>query len=145
MRFLIDTDHASSIQQKTEREFTAISRRLSAWAETDVVYSIITVHEQFLGSHAYINKAQSPWDAAYGYERLAKLVDFDKQKCVVSFDEIAAAEFARLKAARVRIGPMDPRIASIALTRGLVLVTRNSRDFRKVPDLEPEDWTVPAR
>ena len=145
MRFLIDTDHASLIQQKTEPEFTALSRRLAAWAETDIVYSIITVHEQFLGSHAYINKAQSPRDAASGYERLAKLVDFYKQKCVVSFDEIAAAEFARLKAARVRIGPMDLRIASIALTRGLVLVTRNSRDFRKVPDLEPEDWTVPAR
>ena len=43
MRFLIDTDHASLIQQKTEPEFTAISRRLAAWAETDIVYSIITV------------------------------------------------------------------------------------------------------
>ena len=76
MKFLIDTDHASLIQQMTEPEFTAISRRLAAWVETDIVYSIITVHEKFLGSHAYINKAQSPWDAVDGYERLAKLVDF---------------------------------------------------------------------
>ena len=145
MKFLIDTDHASLIQQQTEPEFRTICRHLAAWTETDVVYSIITVHEQFLGIHAYINKAQGPSDAVSGYGRLAKLVDFYKKAIVVPFDDRAAAKFARLKAARVRIGSMDLRIASIALTRGLVLVTRNTRDFRQVPDLEPEDWTAPAR
>jgi tRNA(fMet)-specific endonuclease VapC len=36
---------------------------------------------------------------------------------------------------------MDLRIATIALSRNLVLLTRNERDFSKVPDLVTENWT----
>jgi tRNA(fMet)-specific endonuclease VapC len=37
---------------------------------------------------------------------------------------------------------MDLRIASIAISRGLVLLTRNARDFSKIPELVIEDWTI---
>jgi tRNA(fMet)-specific endonuclease VapC len=37
---------------------------------------------------------------------------------------------------------MDLRIASIAISRSLVLLTRNARDFGKIPELVMEDWTI---
>jgi tRNA(fMet)-specific endonuclease VapC len=61
---------------------------------------------------------------------------------VLRFDNHASAVFNGLKAQRLRIATMDLRIASIALSQGLTLLTRNSRDFSKVPGLVIEDWTV---
>jgi tRNA(fMet)-specific endonuclease VapC len=37
---------------------------------------------------------------------------------------------------------MDARIVAIAMFRGLILLTRNHRDFGKVTGLLIEDWTV---
>ncbi len=61
---------------------------------------------------------------------------------VLPFDAAAAAIFEDLVARRVRIGRMDLRIASMALSRQMVVVTRNASDFGQVPDLQIEDWTA---
>ena len=41
-----------------------------------------------------------------------------------------------------RISTMDLRIASIALSRDMTVLTCNLGDFRKVPGLKVADWTV---
>ena len=61
---------------------------------------------------------------------------------VLRFDAAAAAEFDRLRAAGVRIATADLRIASIARANSLTLLTRDAKDFGKVPGLVIEDWTV---
>ena len=40
------------------------------------------------------------------------------------------------------IGTMDTMIAAHALAEGLILVTHNTKDFKRVPGLVIEDWTV---
>lgn len=61
---------------------------------------------------------------------------------VLPYDSAAATVFDGLVIHRVRIATMDLRIASIALSRGLIMVTRNTGDFSRVPGLVIEDWTV---
>jgi len=60
------------------------------------------------------------------------------------FNEDDAAAYARIRAALERkganIGPMDMLIAAQAVSRGLVLVTDNLREFKRVPGLSCENW-----
>jgi tRNA(fMet)-specific endonuclease VapC len=58
--------------------------------------------------------------------------------------EIAGRIRARLKFLGTPIGPYDLLIAAQALRLDAILVTANTREFNRVPDLKLEDWTLPA-
>jgi tRNA(fMet)-specific endonuclease VapC len=66
---------------------------------------------------------------------------------VVAFDESAAIIYGGLRADLERSGKRlddpDLRIASIALSRDLTLVTGNVRHFERVPGLRLENWLEP--
>jgi tRNA(fMet)-specific endonuclease VapC len=66
----------------------------------------------------------------------------------VSFDDMAAEEYGRIRAdlaARgMLIGPNDLMIAAIARAHRFVLVTHNTAEFSRVAGLTLEDWLVPA-
>lgn len=63
---------------------------------------------------------------------------------IVLFDDDAAIEYGRIRADLKRrgtpIGANDLLIAAHAKSRGLVLVTNNTREFERVEGLELEDW-----
>lgn len=63
---------------------------------------------------------------------------------VLGFDlgsaRIAGPLRATLESAGTPIGHYDLLIASIALTRDLAVVTRNLREFSRVPGLRVENW-----
>lgn len=61
---------------------------------------------------------------------------------VASYSDDAEDLFVSLRKKRVRIGTMDLRIACVALTTESTVLTCNLRDFRQVPGLKVEDWTV---
>ena len=61
---------------------------------------------------------------------------------VIDFDEDSAIEFETLVQSRLRIGTMDLKIAAIAIAHDALLISRNLRDFRKVPRLRVEDWSA---
>jgi tRNA(fMet)-specific endonuclease VapC len=61
---------------------------------------------------------------------------------VLDFTEIAFEQFQELTRQKVQVGTQDLRIASIALSIDATVVTRNRRDFERVPGLKIEDWSI---
>ncbi|MEG4423715.1 MULTISPECIES: type II toxin-antitoxin system VapC family toxin [unclassified Microcoleus] len=142
MKYLFDTDHLSILQRQTGKDYSNLSTRMAQYPLSDFAVSIVTFHEQMLGCHAYINRDRTLNDIVKGYEMMARLVSDFKVLPLVSFNAGAATTFEQLKARRIQLAKMDARIAAIALSRELTLLTRNHRDFGKVAGLAIEDWTI---
>lgn len=77
-------------------------------------------------------------------ENQARLRLFFNDLPSLPFDDVAAEHFGEIRAALTRqgnpIGPYDLQIAAIARAHRLVIVTRNTREFTRVPGLMVEDW-----
>ena len=132
-----DTDHLSL----HHRGHQQVQQRLLALPLKQRVTTIITVEEQLRGRFSMIGRARSAgeWVAAYGV--FQQTLDDLMQLRLLPFDDQAAAEFVRLKASVKQVGTQDLKIAAIVLSVGGVLVTRNQRDFTRIPGLTLEDWT----
>ena len=69
-----------------------------------------------------------------------QVLDFDAEDA-----EEAGEIRATLKRAGTPIGPYDILIAAQARRRDALLVTANTREFRRIPGLQIEDWTKALR
>jgi tRNA(fMet)-specific endonuclease VapC len=65
-----------------------------------------------------------------------------RQLQVVTCNRTALDRYDVLRAQKLNVGNNDLRIAAIALEAGATVVTRNLRDFRRVPGLACEDWSA---
>ncbi|WP_425350084.1 PIN domain-containing protein [Methylobacterium tarhaniae] len=97
-----------------------------------LVLSSVVAHELFYGAFRSPNRAGS-------------LARVDALRFpIVPFDAADARRAGEVRAALATlgtpIGPHDVLIAGQASQRGSVLVTRNLREFRRVPGLAVEDW-----
>jgi tRNA(fMet)-specific endonuclease VapC len=131
MRWMLDTNACISLIKQASPK--AI-RRLRSRSVGQVGLSSISLAELEYGTAKSSRPEQSR-------QSLAEfLVPLD----VAAFDADAAAIYGTLRSELERrgtpIGPLDTLIAAHALALGATLVTSNSREFRRVPDLSVEDW-----
>ena len=72
------------------------------------------------------------------------LLDFVKLFTFLDFTTEDAEAFGAIRAYLERkgtvIGAYDMQIAAQAMTRNLILITNNSREFRRIPLLKLENW-----
>lgn len=78
-------------------------------------------------------------------KNLKALLKFCAPLEILPFDDNAALSYGTvrtgLESKGIPIGPLDTLIAAHALTAGVVLVTNNTREFRRIKDLHVENWT----
>lgn len=139
--FLLDTDHLIVIQHQSDPEFSRLHARMALHPPAEFHLAIVSFREQMLGVNTLISRSQDQSRVVRGYQLMEHcLIDFNRFQ-VLPFDEPASREFVRLRQAKVRIETMDLRIAAIALSQQLTVLSRNALDFCQVPGLLVEDWT----
>lgn len=111
-----------------------VAARLLATPPADIAIPAVVVYELETG----IAKSSEPTKRRSQLDQLLQVV----ATLPVGLEEARAAATlrARLEAEGSPIGPMDTLIAGTALAHRGVLVTRNLREFGRVPGLVIEDW-----
>ncbi len=124
MRFSLD---ANSIIHLLSGAFPVLTARIADTDKGAVVISSIAFAEVALGS---VNGRPPP---------LELLNNFVEEIPIVVFDEAASRAYATLP---FRRGSFDRLIAAHALSLGLTIISRNTKDFADVPGLKVENWTI---
>jgi tRNA(fMet)-specific endonuclease VapC len=136
--FVLDTDVLSLYYHGDP----IVVRSIDAQPATALAISIMTVDEQLTGWYTLTRRARRPVEIAQAYAHLADAVVRLARWRILPYTESAIARVAQLKALRLNVGLMDLRIAAIALEHGAIVVTRNRRDFGRIPGLSIEDWSI---
>jgi tRNA(fMet)-specific endonuclease VapC len=134
----LDTDILSLYQ----RGHPVVCQHVAACPTTDLAITVVSVEEQLSGWYALLRKTVRRDHLAIAYQSLAASIPFLAKFNILAFPETAMERFERLAALKLNVRKMDLRIAAIALEHGAIVVTRNVRDFQRVPGLTIQDWTV---
>jgi tRNA(fMet)-specific endonuclease VapC len=80
----------------------------------------------------------------FGSRNMKALEEFIGSLTIENFDDDASKMYASLRVHLERkgtpIGPLDTLIAAHALSLGVILVTNNLKEFKRVPRLRLENW-----
>ena len=128
--WMLDTNTLSELIRNPRG---AVLQRVGATEPDAVCTSIVVACELRFGARRKGSAALT--------QRVEQLLE---AMAVLPLDEPADQHYADIRAALERvgtpIGSHDLFIAAHARSRGLTLVTRNLREFERVPGLRVEDW-----
>lgn len=140
MIYLLDTDHLSEvIKESTLGE--RLHRRLKTLDEIEkVATSIVSYEEMLRGWLAEIHGTRKASDQVPYYQRLFQVLDSFKRWNVLKWDQEAVSVYEGLVKRKLGVKTMDLKIAAITLRNDAKLLSRNLKDFERVPGLVVEDW-----
>ena len=132
--YLLDTDILSNLLKRAPS--TVLIAKLASVPPERQFTSSITLGELFYGAHRLGTRADLL------LQRLDRILLPNLP--ALPFDEAAARRYGESRAELERrgtpLGDADLRIGSIALARGLTVVTGNVRHFQRIPGLAVENW-----
>ncbi len=139
---ILDTDEFSLLELPDSLEYKRLRARIAQLDPPQpVATTVITYEEQSRGRLATVNSARTDRELAEAYAHLRQHILNYRKTPIADFDMAAAAIATALRKSKLRVGTMDVRIAAIALANDALLLSRNPRDFERVPNLRVEDWT----
>ncbi len=131
MNFLIDTNICIYIMNKRPPE---VIRRFKNTDVRMIGISTITISELQYGVSKSNKKSQN----------MQRLEEFLTPFEILSYDEMASKHYgdirSKLEEQGHTIGPLDLLIAAHALSKDLVLVTNNEKEFKRIKSLRVENW-----
>lgn len=131
MKYMLDTNICIYIIKHKPK---SVIQRFLLHDSDEICISAITYAELMHG----VEKSQ-----AKEKNRLA-LALFLSPIVILEFDSLAAEEYGRIRAELERkgtpIGPMDMLIAGHAVSKELILVTNNVKEFQRIQGLQLENW-----
>lgn len=139
--YVLDTDHMSLLEWGGD-DSSRLRERLADLDNDQLFVTIVSYEEQIRGWMAYIARAKQSAQKVTAYARLRHQLSNYCQIPLLEFTSLAAEKYDAFRSSKVRVGPMDLRIASIVLANDMVLLTRNTVDFERVPGLRFEDWSA---
>ncbi len=137
----LDTDHLSILERGGSAALP-LQMRMGQVVGYEIGTTIVSYEEQMRGWLAYAAQARTPERLIQAYSRLELHIQTFRDTPLLPYNVLAADEFERLQQAHIRIGTSDLRIAAICLANDATLLTRNLKDFGKVPGLRAEDWSA---
>ena len=135
--YVLDTDTLSLYQ----RNHTPVLNAISTHSIDQLSICTVTVEEQISGWSSLARTARAPQRREQASLFLAALVRSWNRFALAPFAMPSILRFDTIQKLKLNVKNNDLRIAAIALELGATVVTRNLRDFGRVPGLPIEDWS----
>ena len=130
MKYLLDTDTLIYVFKRAGNCLARLNRQ----NDSDITISTINLFELEYGMGKSSNRIKMDRYVSSLCKRYIVL-DFDREASLR-----AGAVRAVLHTQGTPIGPYDVQMAGIAMSKNLTIVTRNTREFERVPGLRVENW-----
>ncbi len=138
--YLLDTNSISNYLDQ-RRQHGTLQQRIGDQLVGTVFISVISLEEILKGALASINKTRQQPTLIANYQRLTILFNGLHQFPLLPYTEQADQLYQSLPSVIKRIGTQDCRIAAIASTTGMTIITSNTNDFQRITLAPIEDWT----
>ena len=132
MKYMLDTNICIfAIRNSNDN----VLKKFHEHLDDELYISSITLAELMYG----VEKNRKPEQNRNALLQFLTLID------IKEFSEKAAIEYGKIRAflenQGTPIGPLDTLIAAHAVSENMILVTHNTKEFLRIPDLTVENWT----
>lgn len=136
--YLLDTDTLTHLTVG----HALVTARYAAVAAAEIGTTIVSKAELLRGRLDFLLKAADEKQLFRAQELLLRTETVLSRLIIVPFDHSAHGVLEGLVGTRglKKLGRADLLIASIVLANKATLVTRNLRDFRRIPNLQVANW-----